>query len=177
MRSHVSIPLLTLIAIIIVWANLPQFPGTTVVAHQSQLFQGPLGVMVNPSSVVIKVGDKASVNVTVMSSDDVGQVCFSLEGFPESGFRTSFNPVCIVPQIGIASVLTVEATPAAAPQSFTASVIAKAGTQTAQASLNVTVEPAMSAWIPWLGLALFFLVLGIAAFWRPKLRFRGAKRR
>jgi hypothetical protein len=129
------------------------------------------GVTIQPSSVVIKVGDKAQINVTIINTEEVGggQVCFSLEGFPASGFRTSFAPECADSRNGgFETILTVEVTAAAAPQTVTAYVIASSGNQTAQAVLNVTVEFAMPPWIPWLGLLLFFLILGVAVVWKPR---------
>ena len=153
--------------------NLPQ-PMVTAAANQNEPFDVAFGITVTPSSVVVKVGEEVNVNVTITNPEKTaGQVCFSLVGFPESGFRTSFNPECAISQqAGIATVLTVEATPAAAPQSFTAFVMAKIGSQIAQTPLNVTVEPAMPAWIPWLGLILFFAILGIAVAWKPRLPFK-----
>jgi hypothetical protein len=129
------------------------------------------GVATQPTSVVIKVGDKALINVTIINPEKIrgGQVCFSLEGFPASGFRTSFAPECANSRNGgFGTILTVEATAAAAPQTVTAYVIANSGNQTAQAVLNVTVEFAMPPWIPWLGLLLFFVLLGVAVFWKPR---------
>jgi hypothetical protein len=128
--------------------------------------------MIQPSSVVLKVGEKAEINVTITNPEKVGgsQVCFNLEGFPTSGFRTSFTRECSDSQHGgFGTVLTVEVTPAAAPQTVTANVIASSGSQTAQAVLNVSVEPAMPAWIPWLGVLLFFSILGVAIAWYPRV--------
>ena len=132
--------------------------------------QATFAVVINPSTVVVKVGDKAEINVTIMNPQLVNgtQVCFSLDGFPASGFRTSFNPECSDSEHGFGTILTVEVTPAAAPQTVTAYVIANSSSQTAQALLSLSVEPAMPAWIPWLGLLLFFALLGLAIFWRPK---------
>ena len=161
-----------ILALTLIGTYFPQ-PIVAAVANPNQPFDIAFAVTITPSSVIVKVGEKADVNVTLTNPGDVGLVCFSLEGFPDSGFRTSFYPECAIPQAtGIATVLTVEATPAAAPQSFTAFVVAKIGSQTAQTPFNVTVEPAMPAWIPWLGLLLFFVILGIAVTWRPKLQFR-----
>jgi hypothetical protein len=145
-------------------------------------FQGTFGVVIDPSTVLVKVGDKAEINVTITNPQLVNgtQVCFSLDGFPASGFRTSFNPACSDSQHGFGTILTVEVTPAAAPQTVTAYVIASSTGQSAQAVLNLSVQPAMPAWIPWLGLMLFFAVLGIAIFWKPKLpgkRTKGASKK
>ena len=137
-----------------------------------------LGIVIEPSSVVIKVGEKSEIQVTVTNAEEIsgGQVCFSLDGFPTSGFITTFNPVCADSQSGnVTSVLTVEATPAAAPQNVTAFVIASSGNETAQTVLNVTVISAMPAWIPWAGLLVFFSILGVAIFLRPKISRTGNK--
>jgi hypothetical protein len=141
-------------------------------------FQATFGVVIDPSTVTVKVGDKAEINVTITNPELVNgtQVCFGLDGFPSSGFSTSFNPECSDSQHGFGTILTVEVTPAAAPQTVTAYVIANSNGQSAQAVLNLSVEPAMPAWIPWLGLILFFAVLGIAVFWRPKLPGKRTKR-
>jgi hypothetical protein len=64
----------------------------------------------------------------------------------------------------------VEATPAAAPQNFTASIIATIGNQTVSTPLTITVIPAIAPWIPWLGILLFFLVIGLALFVKPRKR-------
>jgi len=138
------------------------------------------GVMIQPSSITIKVGEKAEINVTITNPEKVkgAQVCFSLEGFPASGFRTSFTRECSESEHGgFGAILTVEVTPAAAPQTVTAYVIASSGNQTAQTVLNVSVEPAMPAWIPWLGLLLFFSVLGIAIAWKPRSSAKRTRRK
>jgi hypothetical protein len=142
-------------------------------------YGAPFGVMVQPSSITLKVGEKANITVTIINPERVGgaQVCFSVEGFPNSGFRTSITPLCSDSQHGVlGTTLTVEVTPAAAPQTVTAYVIANSGNQTAQAVLNVSVEPAMPAWIPWLGLLLFFILLGVGIAWKPRLPRRKAGR-
>ena len=136
----------------------------------NQKYDTSFAVTIQPSSIVLKVGEKTAVNVTVSSPDQVsgGQVCYSLEGFPASGFRTSFTLECSDSQHGFGTVLMIEVTPAAAPQSVTAYVVASSGSQTAQAVLTISVEPAMPAWIPWLGLLLFFSILAVAVAWKPK---------
>ena len=144
-------------------------------SHPNYLYDATFTVALSPSSVVVKVGETAKVNVTISDLSGEGQVCFKVEGFPETGFRTTFNPECIVAQSGVLAVLSVEATPAAAPQTFTALVIATYAGQTAQAPVGITVEPAMPAWIPWLGLGLFLLFLGVAVFWKPRLPFKRSK--
>jgi hypothetical protein len=134
------------------------------------------GITLSSSSIVVKVGETVTVNVTLSNLEAPGEVCYSVAGFPETGFQVSFNPVCSKSNGRLASVLSVEATPAAAPQSFTALVIASYAGQTAQAPLSITVEPAMPVWVPWLGLGLFFLFLVAAVFWSPKLHLRKSRK-
>jgi hypothetical protein len=130
----------------------------------------PFGVVIQPSSIVLKVGESTKINVTVSDPNLLsgGQVCYSVEGFPSSGFLTSFSLGCSDSQHEFGTVLTVEATPAAAPQNVTAYVIASSGNQTAQTTLYVTVQLAMPAWIPWLGLLLFFSFLAVVIAWKPR---------
>ena len=128
----------------------------------SELLQSRPVLSVRPSSVVIKVGDSARINLTLINSPvDSLKICFSVEGFPTSGFVTSTDPTCAGSQSSspIVSVLRVEATPAAAPQSFTAFVIANGGDWTVKAPISITVEPAMPAWIPWSIILVFILIL------------------
>lgn len=151
----------------------------TDVAYSNQPSEVRFGVTVVPSSVVIRVGEKVRINVTVTSAETgpIGQVCFSLQGFPDSGFRTSFFPECATSQSSkVTAVLTVEATAAAAPQSFTAFVIARSDGQTMQAALDVTVEPAFPPWVMWLGLLLFLLIFGMAITGRPRLSIKSIRR-
>ncbi len=54
--------------------------------------------------------------------------------------------------------MNVEATPAAAPQSFTAFVVAISLNWTGRSPISITVEPAMPAWIPWSIVLVFMLV-------------------
>ena len=128
------------------------------------------GLTVDPSAVTIKVGDSASVNLTTTSSGVLGpQVCFSEQGFPSSGFNLTFLPTCApLTQQTMKTSLIVEATPAAAPQNFTAAILATSGNETASASLTITVVPAISPWIPWAGILLFFFVIGLALFVGPR---------
>lgn len=137
-----------------------------------QRYDASFGVTIHPSSIVLKVGEKTEVNVTISNPDKVsgGRVCYSLEGFPASGFRTSFTLECSDSQHRFSTVLTIEVTPAAAPQSVTAYVVASSGNQIAQTVLSVSVEPAMPAWIPWLGLLVFFSILVVAIAWKPTLK-------
>jgi hypothetical protein len=138
-----------------------------------------LNLSVNPSTVVIKVGDNATVGLTLTTDEVLRQVCFGEEGFPSSGFIVIFLPQCAVTQEGPTNTeLIVEATPAAAPQNFTAQIEATIGNQSTSAPLTVTVVPAISPWIPWLGIFLFFLVIGAALFVRPrkpKVKGKGKK--
>jgi hypothetical protein len=128
-------------------------------------------ITVNPSAVVIKVGDKATVNLTVTGDGTTGLVCFGEQGFPSSGFTLTFVPQCAAMQQPMVDAqLVVEATPAAAPQNFTALIQASLSNQTASTPLTITVVPAIPAWIPWLGIALFFLVIGAALFVKPRKR-------
>ena len=137
----------------------------TLITHTATAFLsvrqfGPT-LELNPSSVTIKVGDSANVNVTLTDvPSNFGQICFGVQEFPESGFITTFVPQCMNSQSSSdASVLTVEATPAAAPQSFTAYVVATNGNWSSKATFEVTVVPAMSAWIPWSIILVFVLIL------------------
>jgi hypothetical protein len=117
---------------------------------------------VDPSVAVIKVGDKATINLTLTSAGVSGQVCYGEQGFPDSGFTLTFLPQCTQVQPVTATSLIVEATPAAAPQNFTATILATVGNRTASTPLTITVVPAIPAWIPWLGILLFFFVIGLA---------------
>lgn len=175
-------PRISLIALFLLWISVPlsSLLVLTDLAYSSQPTQVGFGVTVIPSSVVIRVGEKARINVTVTNAETApaGQTCFSLEGFPDSGFRTSFVPECATFQLGkITATLTVEATPAAAPQSFAAFVIARSGGQTSKATLDVAVEPAFPPWIAWVGLLLFLLIFGIAIMGKPKLSIRSIRRK
>jgi hypothetical protein len=126
------------------------------------MLQSGLNLTVSRSSVVIKVGDSAKINLTLSNFPaGFGRVCFGLEGFPTSEFVTQIAPACASSQQSgqTASVLTVEATPAAAPQSFTAFVVASSGNWTQSAPVNITVEAAMPAWIPWSIILVFILIL------------------
>ena len=128
-----------------------------------------LSLSANPAAVVIKVGDTSIVNLTVFSEAGSGLVCFSEQGFPSSGFVLTFLPQCATMQQRILSArLIVEATPAAAPQNFTALILASVGNQSASTPLTITVVPAIPAWIPWLGILVFFLVIGAALFIKPR---------
>ena len=124
-----------------------------------------------PSSVVIKVGDEATINLTVTGGATYGTACFSEQGFPSSGFTLTYLPPCATLQDQKASAqLTVQATPAAAPQNFTALILVSVGNLTASAPLTITVVPAIPAWIPWSGILLFVLVIGAALFIGPRRR-------
>ncbi len=130
-----------------------------------------LTLVANPSAAVIKVGDRAGINLTATGAVTGGTVCFREQGFPSSGFTLTFLPQCAPVQHGAAEgQLIVEVTPAAAPQNFTALILATLGNQTASAPLTITVVPAIPAWIPWLGILVFLLVIGAALFVSPKRR-------
>jgi hypothetical protein len=79
-------------------------------------------------------------------------------------------------QLTTRTTLIVEATPAAAPQNFTAAILAISGNENASAPLTITVVPAISPWIPWLGILLFFLVIGLALFVGPHRSRRSKKK-
>jgi len=152
---------------------------TMLGSHSVETSGSQLSLSVNPSTVVIKVGDNATVGLTLTTDEVLRQVCFGEEGFPSSGFIVIFLPQCAVTQNGPTSTeLIVGVTPAAAPQNFTALIQAMIGNQTASAPLTVTVIPAISPWVPWLGIFLFFLVIGAALFVRPhkpKVKGKGKK--
>jgi len=139
------------------WPNLTALPSSNATN---------LSLTADPSAVTIKVGDSARVNLTVTSTGVSGsQLCFAEEGFPSSGFNLTFLPECIsIQQSTTKTALIVEATPAAAPQNFTAAILATSGNETASTPLTITVIPAISPWIPWLGILLFFAVIGLALF-------------
>ena len=145
------------------WPNPAVLPSSNVAASS-------LGLSADPSAVTIKVGDSATVNLTTTSTNALGsQVCFAEEGFPSSGFNLTFLPECTSLQQSVTkTMLIVEATPAAAPQNFTAAILATSGNETASAPLTITVIPAISPWIPWLGILLFFAVIGLALFVGPR---------
>jgi hypothetical protein len=129
-------------------------------------------LIVNPSSIVLKVGDSANVNVTLTNIPaSSNRVCFGVDDFPTSGFITTIVPLCADAGIRpIVAILSVEATPAAAPQSFTAYVVATSGNWTNRAPINITVVPAMSAWIPWSIVIVFILILVMPLIMKKKPR-------
>jgi hypothetical protein len=128
---------------------------------------------ITPASVLIKVGESANVSLTLSNSPpSFNKVCFGVEDFPTSGFVTTINPACVNIESSDLAVLTVEATPAAAPQNFTAYVVATAGNWTARVPINVTVEPAMPAWIPWSIILVFVLILLIPVIIKKKTKQR-----
>lgn len=168
-RSSVAAPICALVLLAVI------IPIAMAVPNRG--YDAAFGVMIQPSSITLKVGEKGNITVTIIDPERVSgaQVCFSVDGFPTSGFRTSITPLCANSEHGvIGTILTVEVTPAAAPQTVTAYVIAISGNQTAQAVLTVSVEPAMPGWVPWLGLLLFFVLLGVGIAWRPRLPKRRA---
>jgi hypothetical protein len=136
----------------------------------SNVKQVSFSLTVDPSAVTIKVGDSAFINLTTISAGISGsQVCYSEQGFPSSGFNLTFLPECTpLTQLTTRTILIVGATPAAAPQNFTAAILAISGNETASAPLTITVVPAIAPWIPWLGILLFFVVIGLALFVGPR---------
>ena len=137
---------------------------TFVNADQTQT-----GLTLEPSSVVIKVGDTATINAVLANGQDetFSQVCFNIEGFPSTGFITSISPQCVTlqPLESVNAALNVTATPAAAPQNVTALIVASGGTFAAQAFLQVTVILAMSPLIPWSMIGVFVVILGVSLFY------------
>jgi len=131
--------------------------STSATTSSSQ--QSEPALIVTPTSITIKVGDSGNVSLKILNSPSTHQICFAVEDFPTSGFITTFDPQCVRPDSSNVAVLTVEATPAAAPQSFSAYVVATGGNWTDREPINVTVEPAMPAWIPWSIILVFVLIL------------------
>lgn len=160
---------LAVIALLFVATNTCIFPTASSVRTQQS---GPT-LTVTPSSVVIKVGDSANVSLTLTAlPSGFGRVCFGVEDFPTSGFVTAFDPPCVSTESSNLALLTVEATPAAAPQNFTAYVVATHGNWTERVPINVTVEPAMPAWIPWSIILIFVLILLIPVIVKRKPKRR-----
>lgn len=148
---------LAVIALFLVAASTCIYPINAAILRIQQ--SGPT-LTITPPSVVIKVGDSANVSLALSNSPSgFNKVCFGVEDFPSSGFVTTFDPPCMSAESSNLAVLTVEATPAAAPQSFTAYVVATGGNWTGRVPINVTVEPAMPAWIPWSIILVFVLIL------------------
>ena len=157
---------LAVIALFLAAASTYIYPINATMLKIQQ--SGPT-LSVTPPSVVIKVGDSANVSLALSNfPSDVNKVCFVVEDFPTSGFVTTFDPPCLSAKSSNLAVLTVEATPAAAPQSFTAYVVATGGNWTGRAPINVTVEPAMPAWIPWSIILVFVLILLIPVIIKRK---------
>lgn len=160
---------LAVIALVVV-VNACIFPIT---ANSFKIQQSGPMLTVTPSSVIIKVGDSTNVSLALANSpSSFGRVCFGVEDFPTSGFVTTFDPPCVSTESSNQAVLTVEATPAAAPQSFTAYVVATRGNWTVRVPINVTVEPAMPAWIPWSIILIFILILLIPVIVKRKTKHR-----
>ncbi len=161
---------LAVIALFLVAAStcIYSINATTIGTQQSE----PT-LTVTPPSVAIKVGDSANVSLALSNSLlSFNKVCFEVEDFPTSGFVTTFDPPCVTSDSSNHAVLIVEATPAAAPQSFTAYVVATGGNWTERAPINITVEPAMPAWIPWSIILVFVLVLLIPVIIKRRPRQR-----
>jgi hypothetical protein len=164
MLNHARLGVIALILVAVI-TSTPSTTGANVSRTQQS---GPI-LTINPSSVVIKVGGSANVSLTLNnSSSGFGIVCFGVEDFPSSGFVTTFVPPCVNTQSSNPAILTVEATPAAAPQSFTAYVVATSGNWTSRVPIDITVEPAMSAWIPWSIILVFILILLIPVIIKRK---------
>jgi hypothetical protein len=166
-----------LCGILVVMLLLAAPNSSPALAQVSHSMTSTFNLMLDPASVVIKVGDKATVNLTVTNSGaPVDKLCFGQEGFPDSGFVLTFLPQCSTLTVGsLRASLTVEATAAAAPQNFTAMILAVTDNQTAQAALNVVVVPGIPTWVPWLIIATFILLLGIAVLVRPAKLLRNVK--
>ena len=142
----------------------------------NQLSQNQSSLTLEPSSVVIKVGDTATISAVLVNGQNttISQVCFQIEGFPSTGFITSITPECttLQPFETMSASLNVTATPAAAPQNVTALIVASGGTLAVQAFLLVTVVPAISAWIPWSMIIAFVAILGLSLFYGNKHKRR-----
>jgi hypothetical protein len=145
---------------------------------------GPLGNLQaqptltdSPSALVIKVAGNATAKVALSGQPlTYGVVCFVVEGFPSSGFVTTFSPECSNAETlgSINSTLTVEATPAAAPQNFTAFVVAASGNWTENAPVSITVVPGLPAWVPW-SIILLFVVVMMSPMLVGRWRRKGAR--
>jgi len=145
--------------------------STRAEANPAELRQAQPTLTIDPSSLVIKVGQNASATITLSGSPTAyGMVCFSLEGLPTSGFITSLDPECVSSgsSEAINSTLSVEATPAAAPQNFSVFVVASSATWSERAQLGITVVPALPAWIPWAMILAFILVFISSVLVRKK---------
>ena len=156
-KDSVHLLPLAFVVIILVASNL-----TRAEANSAELRQAQPTLTIDPSSLVIKVGQNASVRITLLGSPTTyGMVCYSIEGLPTSGFIISIDPECVSSgsSEAINSTLSVEATPAAAPQNFSVFVVASSVTWSERVQLGITVVPAIPAWIPWTMIAIFILVL------------------
>jgi len=158
------------IVLVLLFLSIP----TQTFARSFSIRQAQATLTVNPSSLVIKVGENASAKITLQQSlIEYGNICFSVQGFPTSGFIVWMQPGCssVEPAQSINSTLTVEATPAAAPQNFTAFVVAGSGDWTERVPISITVIPAMSAWIPWSIILAFLLVLASPVLLKKAKRY------
>jgi hypothetical protein len=140
-------------------------------AQPSHLRSSAFQLTVDPTALVIKVGQSENTTLVLANSGPTGdQVCFGQQGFPDSGFVLTFLPQCTLLTSGfMRASLIVEATPAAAPQSFTATILAITGNRTAQAPLAITVVPGIPPWVPWLIIVVFVLGLGLAVLLPSKI--------
>jgi hypothetical protein len=148
---------LTLVAFILALNSMTAAPASRWGNLQAQ----PT-LTVSPSALVIKVGGNATAKVALSGFPlPYGVICFVVEGFPSSGFVTTFSPGCSNAETlgSINSNLTVEATPAAAPQNFTAFVVAERGNWTETTPVSIMVESGLPAWIPWSIILIFVLVI------------------
>lgn len=164
MRSSLRVCILAVCITLLL--NYPLIPSASYFVHASG---SQLSLSDNPSAAVIKVGDKATINLTLTSAGVSGLACFGEQGFPDSGFTLTFLPQCTqIQQPQTNTQLIVEATPAAAPQNFTANILASLDNITTSTPLTITVIPAIAPWIPWLGILLFFVVIGLALIVKPR---------
>ncbi|MGO9644765.1 MAG: hypothetical protein ACLPY5_08475 [Candidatus Bathyarchaeia archaeon] len=172
MRQQVIV--LTFAVLLISSLQLAVFANAT-----NQISQNQPSLTLEPSSVVIKVGDTATISAVLVNGQNTtfSQVCFEIEGFPATGFITSITPECtaLQPFETMTASLNVTATPAAAPQNVTALIVASGGTLAVQAFLLVTVVPAIPAWIPWSMIAVFIAILGLSLFYGNKRKRRRRK--
>jgi len=156
-------------ALFLFFLTLPSFAFAAAPVNSNPL-NSQATLTLSQSDLTIKVGDKAAVNVTLVVArvTQPSQVCFSVEGLP-GGFLATFEPQCPSFQASAAeAVLSVEVTPAAAPQEFTALVIGRFDGETAQANLHVTAVPGISPWIPWSLVLAFVAFFVVTLLWTPR---------
>ncbi len=85
--------------------------------QRSYVTSSTFNLTLDPSSVVIKVGQNATVNLILANSGAAGeQLCFGQQGFPDSGFILTFLPQCTMLTPGfLRASLSVEATAGCSP--------------------------------------------------------------